>query len=114
MPPPFIFNGITMDYLALIFAGALLCNSLPHLASGLQGEPFPSPFAKPRGVGDSSPTVNFLWGFANLLAGLFLLGRHPAVLAFGTQTAAACAGALLLGLSLSRHFGKVRRERQRG
>lgn len=43
-------------------AGLFLCNCLPHLAAGLQGQPFPSPFSKPRGVGNSSPLVNVLWG----------------------------------------------------
>jgi hypothetical protein len=49
-----------MNSVALFFAGAFLCNSIPHLTKGLQGEPFPSPFAKPPGKGNSSPLVNFL------------------------------------------------------
>ncbi|HEY4169248.1 MAG TPA: hypothetical protein VGM96_20835 [Reyranella sp.] len=30
-----------MIWIALFFAGAFLCNSLPHLAAGLQRRPFP-------------------------------------------------------------------------
>ena len=44
------------------FAGAFLCNAIPHLASGLKGETFPTPFATPRGVGNSSAMLNFFWG----------------------------------------------------
>ena len=40
-----------LNYIALFFAGAFLCNAIPHLVAGLQGQPFPSPFAKPPGRG---------------------------------------------------------------
>lgn len=101
-----------MPVLALFLAGALFCNCIPHLAAGLHGSPFPTPFARPRGVGNSSPFVNFLWGAANLLAGLALLVRHPVVLGANLNCLAMAAGALLLGSYLSRHFGKVRAQRQ--
>ena len=52
-----------MHYVAAFFAGAFLCNCIPHLDCGLRGAPFPTPFAKPRGIGDSSPLINVLWGF---------------------------------------------------
>jgi hypothetical protein len=58
-----------MDYIASFFAGAFLCNCIPHLACGLRGETFPTPFANPRGKGPSAPIVNFLWGAFNLLVG---------------------------------------------
>jgi hypothetical protein len=61
-----------MDYLASFFAGVFLCNCIPHLACGLRGEPFPTPFANPRGKGPSTPILNFLWGAFDLLAGLYL------------------------------------------
>jgi hypothetical protein len=66
-----------MDYVAQFFAGAFLCTCIPHLASGLQGAPFPTPFAKPRGVGNSAPITNFLWGLFNLLVGVALLSAFP-------------------------------------
>ncbi len=99
-----------MYYLACFFTGAFLCNAIPHLASGLQGRAFPTPFATPRGVGNSSPLINTLWGFLNLLAGLVLLSKFPAPVSLTPEFAAVCAGALILGIHLSRHFGKVRRD----
>jgi hypothetical protein len=66
-----------MEYVCHFFAGAFLCNCIPHLVAGLQGAPFPTPFAKPRGVGNSSPPVNFLWGSFNLPAGVALLSAPP-------------------------------------
>ena len=101
-----------MIHVSTFLCGALLCNSIPHLSSGLRGMPFPTPFARPRGVGDSPPVVNSLWGFLNLVAGLFLLSRHPLGLAFGAELAVLLAGALVMGVYLSLHFGKVQRGRR--
>src|SRR5947209_18959266 len=64
-------------YVADFFAGVLLCNCIPHLACGLRGEPFPTPFAKPRGIGHSSSLLNFLWGSLNLFVGGSLLSLFP-------------------------------------
>ncbi len=50
-------KGNIMDYLAILLAGALVCNCIPHLTAGLQGQNFPTPFAKPRGVGNSAAVV---------------------------------------------------------
>ena len=93
----------------LFFAGAFLCNCLPHFISGLQGRPFPTPFAKPPGVGDSSPVVNVLWGFLNLVIGLALLTRQPLTVHFYPYLAALLVGVLVMALQLSSHFGKVQR-----
>ncbi len=97
-----------MIYIALFFAGAFLCNAIPHLAAGLRGEIFPTPFAKPRGKGPSSPLVNFLWGAFNALVGLFLLSLHPVAIGFGPDFATVVIGALTIGLHLSMHFAKAR------
>ena len=96
-------------YLLQFLSGFLLANGLPHFVHGISGTPFQSPFAKPRGVGESSPLVNVLWGFANLAVGLLLLrsfnpeSGDPLVgwLLVG-------AGALLIGVYLAQHFGRVR------
>jgi hypothetical protein len=98
-----------MNLIAHFFTGAFLCNAVPHLAAGLQGRRFPSPFAKPRGVGPSSAVVNVLWGFFNLLCGLGLLTRFPAPVAFTPAFGVVCLGALLLGLHLARHFSRVQK-----
>jgi hypothetical protein len=97
-----------VGYVAVFFAGAFLCNSLPHLACGLSGVPFPTPFAKPRGIGNSSPWVNFFWGAGNLFVGLYLLTVHPVTVGVNADFLMLLAGVLLLGWRLSVHFGKVR------
>lgn len=94
-----------MRIIALFFVGALLCNCIPHLVAGLQGSRFPTPFAKPHGVGTSSAPVNFIWGGANLLMGLIILTRRPLELGANFETLGLIAGALLLGAYLSRRFG---------
>jgi len=98
-----------MNYVAIFFAGAFLCNSIPHLTRGLQGAPFPTPFSRPPGTGDSSPIVNFLWGAFNFIAGLCLLSHHPVVVGFNPTFYTVLAGAVLIGIHCSLHFGKVRR-----
>lgn len=101
-----------MDLLLLFLAGALFCNSEPHLASGLRGDSFPTPFARPRGVGQSSPLVNFLWGAANLFGGIALSGRIFAVeVPWGYV--AMVAGFLVMGTYLALHFGRVRNKGRR-
>ena len=97
-----------MNYLTIFFAGAFLCNCIPHLAAGLQGAPFPTPFAKPRGIGNSSPLVNFLWGTFNLGVGIALLIASQMQLGLNVDSGVLLAGFLALGLYLSIHFGKVR------
>jgi hypothetical protein len=100
-----------LSLIILFFAGAFLCNCIPHCVSGLQGRPFPSPFSKPRGVGDSSPVVNFLWGFLNLVIGLALLLRQPLSVHFYAYLTALLIGVFVMGLQLSSHFGKVQRSK---
>ena len=100
-----------MNYVALFFAGGFLCNCIPHLVCGLQGAPFPSPFAKPPGKGDSSPLVNFLWGFFNLLVGSFLLSRNPVEFGLNSDFITLVIGALVIGIFSSLHFGKVQRDK---
>ena len=97
-----------MIYVLLFLAGALLCNCIPHLAAGLLGMPFPTPFATPRGIGNSPPLMNFLWGTFNLGVGVVLVSRYPIALGVNPYGAAFAAGFLVLGVYLSRHFGKVR------
>ncbi len=97
-----------MNELGLFFAGAFLCNAIPHLAAGVRGEPFPSPFAKPPGKGESSPLVNVLWGSLNLLVAVLLFAHCPFIVGFNLDFAVLCAGFLVSGIFLAIHFGKVR------
>lgn len=96
-----------MIWVAWFCAGAFLCNALPHLAAGLQGRPFPSPFASPRGVGLSSPLVNVLWGMFNVVVGLVLLSLQPVSVGLNAPFIIVIAGALAIGVYLALHFGRV-------
>jgi hypothetical protein len=97
-------------YLASLFAGAFLANAVPHTVQGICGNRFQTPFASPRGVGESSAIVNVIWGFANLAIGGVLL--HVFVPAEWPPPWSLCAvgliGALVMALWLANHFGKVR------
>jgi hypothetical protein len=97
-----------MHHLLMFIAGTFLCNCLPHLLSGLRGDAFPSPFAKPPGRGNSRPVVNFLWGTANMLIGGALVAYSLPKLAQGEGVLALLIGWLACGLMLANHFGKVR------
>ena len=96
-----------LHYLSYFGGGAFLTNAIPHLVSGVMGRPFQSPFAKPRGVGHSSSTVNVLWGFFNLAVGYLLvcqvgnfdLRAIDDVIALGL-------GVLLFSLYIARLFGR--------
>lgn len=96
-----------LSLLSYFFGGAILANAVPHFVCGLMGRPFQSPFAKPPGQGLSSSTVNFLWGFANLVIG-YLLVWHVGQfeLRNWADAAALGLGALVIGLLLARQFGR--------
>jgi hypothetical protein len=97
-------------YLAWFFAGAFLTNSLPHLAQGLSGNRFQTPFASPPGVGESSARLNMIWGFANVAAGGALLHAcfPPELPPPCGLCLTALIGGVVMGLRLSTHFSKVR------
>ncbi|SAL34730.1 membrane protein [Caballeronia sordidicola] len=101
-----------MQHVWAFFVGALVCNCVPHLASGLQGLAFPTPFARPRGVGNSPPLVNVIWGFANLAIAFLIAAHNANSLDMGPDAAAGLAGGLAIGIYLSLHFGKVQRNRR--
>jgi len=91
-------------YVASFFAGALLANFVPHFVQGISGNRFPTPFAKPRGKGLSSPLVNVMWALFNLVIGYLLFrggrvasGEYPVLLIF-------LAGIAAISLPMSVHF----------
>ncbi|HET9100731.1 MAG TPA: hypothetical protein VFN62_10095 [Acidobacteriaceae bacterium] len=96
-------------YLLQFVSGLVVANGVPHFVQGISGNRFQSPFAKPPGVGESSPLVNALWGYANLMVGATLLWffqpRGDAVLLGWILVG---LGVLLMAVMLSTHFGKVR------
>ncbi len=99
-----------MNWIHLVsyfFGGIFIANAVPHCVSGVMGQPFQSPFAKPSGEGLSSSTVNVLWGFFNLVIGYVLVLRvgHFDLESIGDALALA-VGALLISLFSARHFGQ--------
>lgn len=96
-------------YFLHFLAGAFLANFIPHFVAGISGAKFQSPFANPPGKGLSSPLVNVLWGFANLVAGYVLLMLYvpdgPRDL---FDLVAIALGVLVTGVLLAMHFGRVR------
>jgi hypothetical protein len=95
-------------YVARFFAGVFLANAVPHFVAGVQGRSFPSPFASPPGKGESSPTVNVLWGTANAAVGYLLLYQVGEFwLAHTDESLAVGLGGLLIAVMLARGFGQV-------
>ncbi|MDL2402886.1 hypothetical protein [Rhizobium mayense] len=96
-----------LHYLLMFGGGVFLMNAVPHVVSGVLGQPFQSPFAKPRGEGLSSSTINVLWGFANLVLAYLLLIRLGAFhLDDGVDALAIGLGGVAISLFAARHFGK--------
>jgi hypothetical protein len=90
------------------FGGAFLANAVPHFVSGVRGEPFQSPFAKPPGKGLSSSTVNVLWGFLNLAVGYALICHVGDFRIKDTADALAVGiGMLVISLMAALHFGRL-------
>jgi hypothetical protein len=97
-------------YVAYFFGGVFLVNAVPHFTNGVSGR-FPTPFAMPLGKGQSSPTVNVLWGSLNLVIGCLLvarvgefsLNRTSGILAVGV-------GGLLMAVMLARLFERIYRQ----
>jgi hypothetical protein len=93
--------------LAYLFGGAFLGNAIPHFVSGVMGQAFQSPFARPPGRGLSSSTVNVLWGSANLVVAYLLIARvgnfDPRA---ADQAIALGAGVLFIGVMSARLFGR--------
>jgi hypothetical protein len=96
-----------LHYMSYFFGGAFLSNAIPHLASGMMGQPFQSPFAKPPGQGLSSSTVNVMWGAFNLALAYFLICHVGDFnLRSIAQSAILGLGFLLMGIVSARHFGR--------
>jgi hypothetical protein len=98
---------IWYHYVSYFIGGMFLTNAIPHLVSGLMGRPFQSPFAKPRGEGMSSSTVNVLWGWFNVAVAYVLLCQ---VGAFDLRNVGHVAAVLLAAvpssMALANRFGR--------
>ena len=96
-----------LHLVSYVFGGIFLANAIPHFVSGMMGQPFQSPFAKPPGKGLSSSTVNVLWGFFNAVVGYLLVVRVGNFdLRSIRDVLALAVGALLISLQSARHFGQ--------
>src|SRR6202522_3391587 len=96
-----------LHLVSYLFGGMFLANAIPHFVSGMMGQPFQSPFAKPPGRGLSSSTVNVLWGFFNAVIGYLLVLRVGHFDVRSTSNVLVLAvGALLISLTCARHFGQ--------
>ena len=98
------------NYIACFLAGLFLTNVVPHFVHGISGDRFPTPFAHPPGKGLSSPTVNVVWAFFNLIVGYILFragkvssGNASTLFVFFTGIAA-------ISLMLSVRFAKKQTE----
>jgi len=99
-----------VEYLAYFAAGAFLANGIPHFVSGISGRYFPSPFARPPGVGESPPVVNVIWGLVNLIVGIILLmGVGEFNPGFSLDMLVMISGFSGMALVLAWHFGRVRK-----
>jgi len=100
-------------FLLQFAAGLFLGNGVPHFVQGMSGNAFPTPFASPPGVGDSSPVVNVVWGFLNLALGFALLFNFaPKGADVVLEWLFVGLGALVIGLFCAHHFGQVRSRRR--
>jgi hypothetical protein len=96
-------------YLLQFVSGLFLANGVPHFVQGISGHRFQTPFAAPRGVGESSPLVNVLWGFANLAIGFALLWAFaPKGSEVAFEWVLVGLGVLVAAVFLATHFGRVR------
>ncbi len=92
------------NYLSAFFAGVFLTNSVPHFVSGICGNPFPTPFAKPPGKGLSSPIVNVAWSLFNLIIGFFLLKKAKISSDDDLSLAIFFTGIALISFFSAKHF----------
>ena len=95
-------------YVAHFFAGIFLANCVPHFVQGISGRKFQSPFASPPGVGESSATVNVVWGFVNfVVAFLLLAGFGPFKFEISLDALAVGLVMIVISIILAGHFSHL-------
>jgi hypothetical protein len=98
------------NYLACFFAGAFLANVVPHFVHGISGNKFPTPFAKPPGIGLSSSTTNVIWALCNVIAGYLLLKAGNVSWANTVSLVVLFIGAAAISIMMSISFRKKHKE----
>lgn len=58
-----------MELLWYFLAGVFHVNAIPHIVKGITGQTHMTPFKRV-----SSPLLNIVWGFVNIILALFFLG----------------------------------------
>ncbi len=58
-----------MNLIYYFFSGLFTFNSIPHLVKGITGQTHMTPFKR-----ISSPYLNIVWGFVNIIIGSLFLG----------------------------------------
>ena len=102
------------DYVLHFIAGAVLANGVPHFVQGICSNKFQTPFARSRGVGESSALVNVMWGWLNfVIAGALLRLSFPPLPPPPAISLATMLGVLVMAVFLARHFARVREGAQR-
>jgi hypothetical protein len=93
-------------YFIGFLSGGFLANFAPHFVNGISGNKFPTPFAKPHGIGLSSPTLNVVWALINLLFSFLFyklsritIGNHLSLIIF-------FSGFATLSIFSSKQFSK--------
>jgi thiamine transporter ThiT len=89
-------------YVSGFWAGAFIANFIPHFVHGASGKTFTTPFARPGGIGPSSPAVNVIWGLINLVIGYILLRAGHITVDCGLPLLTCFAGFSLMGLFASK------------
>jgi hypothetical protein len=92
------------NYLSAFFAGLFLANFVPHFVTGICGNPFPTPFAKPTGKGLSSPVVNVAWALFNLIIGFVLFKKANISSGDSLSLIIFFAGIALMSFFSAKHF----------
>ncbi len=98
------------QYIACFFAGAFFANVVPHFVQGISGNKFPTPFAKPPGVGLSSSTVNVVWALVNLIVGYLLFNKGNVSKENPLSLIVFFAGIAVLSVMMSIHFRAKHKE----
>ncbi len=79
-------------------AGFFLFNGVPHLVKGITGETHMTPFKRV-----SSPVINVVWSFVNIVIAVLLLGYYPVN---NPDLWGFIAGGFALSLVAAMFFGK--------
>ena len=82
--------------LEALLAGVFFFNAIPHLVRGICGKRHMTPFSR-----SSSPVVNAVWGWINILIGVWIMKALPCEIWTCSMYIAFGAGGFLISVSLA-------------